>query len=96
MVMKRKSVKSIAKKVAYIITATFGYGPFRSKADAEAHRQKVSNVNGSVVSSVKKVAKGYAFTSKTHIGAQNAAMKNQAIASVKQHAPSARISVKSA
>lgn len=85
-------VQKGSTKFDYIITAAFSYGPFRTKAIAEAYKKKVSAISGVTASPVSKVGNGFKFGAKFRIGCK-AADKARAYKSIKSNAPAAKVTV---
>ncbi|HOW15055.1 hypothetical protein [Methanosarcina sp.] len=97
MVTKTKSTQRKSQKVSvdYIITASFAYGPFKSKRAAIAYKRKVSGVKGAATSAISKVAGGYKFNARLRIGCKTGD-KAKALNAVKTGAPNARVSISKA
>ena len=92
MVMK----KTVKKLYSTIVVARVPYGPFKSKAIASEVMAKVRKVPRVQISKVNKTAKGYTFTAAMLYGLKSASQKANAIAAIKKHAPSAKISFRKA
>lgn len=81
--------------IDYIITASFDYGPFKTKRAATLHRDKVSKIGSATISPIKKLVAGYKFTAILRAGC-TAADKDKTYKLVKSSAPTAKLSIKKA
>lgn len=81
--------------IDYIITASFAYGPFKTKREATLHRAKVSKTGSATISPIKKLVAGYKFTASLRVGC-TAADKDKTYKLVKSSAPTAKLSIKKA
>ena len=105
MVVKTKSVKKVSarksksvskKPYAVIVTAKISYGPFKDKSLAAAAYNKVQQVPRAQISKLVKTTKGYIFSASMLYGLKNAAQKASAVKTIKDHAPTAKISFRKA
>lgn len=79
--------------IDYIITASFDYGPFKTKREATLHRAKVSKIGSATTSPIKKLVAGYKFTASLRAGCK-AADRDKMYKLVKSSAPTAKLSIK--
>lgn len=100
MTIKTKKSTKIARKTvskkpyAMIVTAKISYGPFKEKATATAAYNKVQQVPRAQVSKLAKTARGYTFTVAMLYGLKSTSQKSTALATIKKHAPTAKVSFK--
>lgn len=95
-VSARKSKPVSKKPYAVIVTAKISYGPFKDKTLAAAAYNKVQQVPRAQISKLAKTTRGYIFSASMLYGLKNAAQKASAVKTIKDHAPTAKISFRKA
>lgn len=88
---KRTTAPTSKKQFSMVAVARIPYGPFPTRQIAESVLAQVRQVPRTQTSTVAKTAKGYTFNASVMYGLKSVSQKTTALATIKKHAPSAKV-----
>jgi hypothetical protein len=90
----KRTATTSKKQFTIVAVARIPYGPFPTKKIAESVLAQVRQVPRTQISTIRKTTKGYTFSASVMYGLKSASQKATAFATIKKHAPSAKVSFK--
>jgi len=101
MVMKKVKSKTVRKATSkkpfsHIAVAKVAYGPYPTKQVAQSVLSQVAQVPRCRISPLAKTSRGYTFSASVFYGLKSVAQKSAALATIKKHAPNAKVTFRKA